>query len=57
MSPFFSLKCKRQNRPGQPKTIEDDDLLTKLYENFLGATYAAISKWLQVAEFIQKQGN
>lgn len=54
-------------RPGQPKTLEDEELKALLDEDccqtqeelagFLGATKSAISKRLKAAGYIQKQGN
>ena len=58
---------KDEERPGQPKTLEDEELEAlldknscqtqeKLTESF-GVTQAAISKRLKAAGYIQKQGN
>ena len=56
-----------EERPGQPKKIEDEELEAKLDEDCcqiqeelaesLGVTQAAISKRLKAARYIQKQGN
>ena len=56
-----------EERPGQPKKFEDEELVSLLDEDCcqaqeeiaesLGVTQAAISKRLKAAEYIQKQGN
>ena len=56
-----------EERPGQPKKFEDEELEALLGEDCcqtqeelaesLGVTQAAISKHLKAAEYIQKQGN
>ena len=56
-----------EERPGQPKKFEDEDLEALLDENCcqtqeelaesLGVTQAVISKRLKAAGYIQKQGN
>ena len=56
-----------EERPGQPKKFEDEELEALLDEDcsqtqeelaeYLGVTQAAISKRLKAAGYIQKQGN
>ena len=56
-----------EERPGQPKKFEDEELEALLDEYYcqtqeelaesLGVTQAAISKRLKAAGYIQKQGN
>ena len=56
-----------EERPGQPKKFEDEELEPLLYEDCwqtqeefaesLGVTQAAILKRLKAAGYIQKQGN
>ena len=56
-----------EERPGQPKKFEDEELQALLDEDCchtqeelaesLGVTQAAISKRLKAAGYIQKQGN
>ena len=58
---------KDEERPGQPKKFEDEELEALLDEDccqtqeelakFLRVTQAAISKRLEAAGYIQKQGN
>ena len=69
---FARFKCgdfdlEDEERPGQPKKFEDEELEAILDEHCcqtqeelaksLGVTQAAISKRLKAAEYIQKQGN
>ena len=61
----FGLEDKE--RPGQPKTFEDEELEALLDEDCcqtqeelaesLGVTQAAISKRIKATGYIQKQGN